>query len=156
MASVQPELWLDGAEAAVAFYIEAFGANVLHRVGDGDDIVVQLAVDDVAFWITSADSGRRRFSPSVIGGTTGRTLLVVDDLDGFFARAANAGATVAEMANEHGWRLGRIIDPLRSRVGDRQATRDLAAVLTTRRGLGRGGNSPLSETAKCCVIERSQ
>jgi len=43
MTSIQPELWVDGASTAVAFYQAAFGANVLHRVGDGDDIVAQLA-----------------------------------------------------------------------------------------------------------------
>jgi PhnB protein len=37
--SIQPELWVDRADAAIAFYEEAFGARVLHRVGEGDDIV---------------------------------------------------------------------------------------------------------------------
>lgn len=112
MTSIQPELWLDSAGAAVAFYTEAFGATVLHRVGDGDDIVAQLAVGDAAFWISSADSARKRFSPNGIGGTTGRTLLVVDEPDALLERAAQAGATViADPADEHGWRLGRIIDP---------------------------------------------
>jgi len=48
----------------------------------------------------------------VIGGATGRTLLVADDQDAMFARAVAAGATaVSEVADEHGWRLGRILDP---------------------------------------------
>lgn len=112
VTSIQPELWLDRAEAAVDFYTEAFGATVLHRVGVGDDIVAQLAIGDVAFWISSANSGSKRFSPRAIGGTTGRTLLIVDNPDGFLERAASAGATViADVANDHGWRLGRIIDP---------------------------------------------
>jgi PhnB protein len=39
-------------------------------------------------------------------------LLVVGDPDDFFARAVRAGATAtAEVADEHGWRVGRIIDP---------------------------------------------
>jgi uncharacterized glyoxalase superfamily protein PhnB len=42
---IQPELWVDQASAAVGFYELAFGAVVLHRVGQGNDIVVQLAVD---------------------------------------------------------------------------------------------------------------
>jgi uncharacterized glyoxalase superfamily protein PhnB len=44
MTSIQPELWVDRAGAAIAFYQEAFGARVMHRVGDGDDIVAQLSV----------------------------------------------------------------------------------------------------------------
>jgi uncharacterized glyoxalase superfamily protein PhnB len=39
MTSIQPELWIDRAGQAVAFYAEAFGARILHMVGEGDDIV---------------------------------------------------------------------------------------------------------------------
>jgi hypothetical protein len=36
----------------------------------------------------------------------------VEDPDAMFAQAVRAGATpAAEMADEHGWRLGRIFDP---------------------------------------------
>ncbi|HEY1920416.1 MAG TPA: VOC family protein [Streptosporangiaceae bacterium] len=112
MADIQPELWLDRAGAAVAFYEAAFGATVLHRVGEGDDIVAQLAVDGAAFWVASADQARKRLSPRAIGGATSRTLLVVSDPDAVFERAVSAGGSVAaEVAEEHGWRLGRIIDP---------------------------------------------
>ena len=52
-------------------YQRAFGANVLHHVGDGDDIVVQLAVGDAAFWVARSDSALKRFSPDKIGGATG-------------------------------------------------------------------------------------
>jgi PhnB protein len=112
VVDIQPELWLDRAGAAVAFYEVAFGATVLHRVGEGDDIVAQLAIGDAAFWVASAGPGLGRFSPQAIGGATSRTLLVVDDPDVVFDRAVRAGATaVAQVASEHGWRVGRIIDP---------------------------------------------
>jgi len=52
MTGIQPELWIDHADAAVTFYQAAFGARVLHRVGEGDDIVAPLAVGDAAFWIS--------------------------------------------------------------------------------------------------------
>ena len=42
MTSIQPELWVDNPRDALAFYQAAFGATVLHRVGQGDDIVAQL------------------------------------------------------------------------------------------------------------------
>ena len=112
MTGIQPELWVDRAGAAVTFYEAAFGARVLLRVGEGDDIVAQLAVDDAVFWVSAASDGGPRFSPPAIGGTTGRTLLVVDDPDAFAARAMAAGASeLAPVADEHGWRLGRIEDP---------------------------------------------
>jgi PhnB protein len=85
---------------------------VLHQAGDGEDIVAQLTVDDAAFWVSAADPGAKRFNPAALGGGTGRTLLVIDDPDGVFARALAAGAVAAApVADEHGWRLGRIIDP---------------------------------------------
>jgi PhnB protein len=82
MTSIQPELWVEGASAAVAFYQTAFDAVVIHRVGHGDDIVAQLAVGTAQFWVTEANSSMQRLGPRAIGGTTGRTLLVVDDPDG--------------------------------------------------------------------------
>jgi PhnB protein len=112
MTGIQPELWIDRPAAAVVFYEAAFGARVLHRVGEGDDIVAQLAVGDAAFWVSSGGAEGPRFSPAAIGGATGRTLLVVDDPDATFAQAVRAGATpVGGMADEHGWRLGRVFDP---------------------------------------------
>jgi PhnB protein len=112
VTSIEPELWIERAAAAVAFYRAAFGATVRHQVGEGDDIVAQLAIGDAAFWVSSGGADGPRFSPQAIGGATGRTLLVVDDPDAMFGRAVAAGASpVAEMADEHSWRLGRIVDP---------------------------------------------
>ncbi len=109
---IQPELWVDRASAAVAFYEAAFGASVLHRVGEGDDIVAQLAVGDAAFWVARADPRMNRFSPNEISGSTGRILLVVDDPDAVYEQAIRAGATPrSPVAEEHGWRLGRTVDP---------------------------------------------
>jgi PhnB protein len=112
MTSIQPELWVERAGAAVAFYQAAFGATVIHRVGEGDDIVAQLGVGDAAFWVTAASSSMKRFSPEAIGGTTGRTLLVVAEPERVVAQAVTAGATESSaVCDEHGWRLGRIVDP---------------------------------------------
>jgi PhnB protein len=112
MTSIQPELWVERASQAVTFYTAAFGARVLHRVGEGDDIVVQLAVGEAAFWVAAAAADRDRLSPRAIGGATSRTLLVTDDPDAVRRRAVEAGATQTSAAGEeHGWRLGRIIDP---------------------------------------------
>ena len=112
MTSIQPELWVERASQAVTFYADAFGARILHRVGEGDDIVAQLAVGEAAFWVAAAASDRGRLSPAAIGGATSRTLLVTDDPDAVLRRAVEAGATqTSAVSEEHGWRLGRIIDP---------------------------------------------
>jgi PhnB protein len=112
VTSIQPELWVDRGAQAVAFYHAAFGATVLHRVGEGEDIVAQLAIGEAAFWVSTAGASGQRVNPKAIGGATGRTLLVVDDPDAAFRQAVSAGATpTAQPGDEHGWRLGRITDP---------------------------------------------
>jgi PhnB protein len=112
MTSIQPELWVDSPNAALAFYEAAFGATVLHRVGDGDDIVAQLGVGDAAFWVAPPSTTMKRLSPRAIDGATSRTLLVVKDPDAVVRSAVAAGATESSpVANDHGWRLGRIVDP---------------------------------------------
>lgn len=110
--SVQPELWVERANAAVAFYQAAFGATVMHQVGDGEDIVAQLSVGGAGFWVAAASSSMNRFSPRAIHGTTSRTLLVVADPEQLLQQAIGAGATeLSPVADEHGWRLGRLVDP---------------------------------------------
>jgi PhnB protein len=112
MTSIEPELWVERPWDALAFYRAAFGASVLHRVGDGDgnDLVAQLAVGEARFWISSASAHRP--SPRMNQGATGRLLLVVDDPDAFVAQARAAGASqLSSVQDEHGWRLGRIEDP---------------------------------------------
>jgi len=112
MTSIQPELWVETPGEAVAFYEAAFGATVLHRVGEGDDIVAQLGVGDAAFWVAASSAAMKRLSPRPLDGGTSRTLLLVEDPDRVVRQAVAAGAAESSpVNNEHGWRLGRIIDP---------------------------------------------
>ena len=68
MTSIQPELWVEHPREALAFYEAAFGAAVVHCVGEDDDIVAQLQVDAAAFWVAPAASEMKRLSPRTIGG----------------------------------------------------------------------------------------
>jgi PhnB protein len=112
MASIQPELWVEQAGKALAFYRDAFSARVVHCVGEGDDIVAQLAVGEALFWVAAAGPDMGRFSPKALGGGTSRTLLVVDDPDATVKMAVDAGAVAkSAVGDEHGWRIGRVVDP---------------------------------------------
>jgi PhnB protein len=52
------------------------------------------------------------FSPESLGGCSVRMLLIVADPAAVCARAVSAGAKqVRPVTDEHGWRLGRILDP---------------------------------------------
>src|SRR6188474_2041265 len=108
MTDIQPELWVDRPSEAVAFYRAAFDATVLHRVGEGDDIVAQLGVGAAAFWVAGTSAAMKRRSPHAVDGSTSRTLLVVDDPDAVVRQAVAAGAMESSpVGDEHGWRLGR-------------------------------------------------
>ena len=110
MTSIEPELWVERPDDATAFYEAAFGATVVHRVGHDDEVVAQLTVDAARFWVSN--TAANRFSPRTLGGATGRLLLVVTDPDATFAEAIQAGGVeLAAPADEHGWRLGRLVDP---------------------------------------------
>jgi PhnB protein len=109
---LQAELWVENPREAVSFYEAGFGATVLHLVGEGDDVLAQLMVEGGAFWVAGTSPALRRLSPLEAGGTTSRTLLVVRDPEDIVRRAVSAGAVeTSPVTDEHGWRLGRIVDP---------------------------------------------
>jgi PhnB protein len=112
---VAPQLSVRRGREAVEFYKAAFGAVERHRVGGTDqhpEVVAELAVGDATFWVADESPEHANFSPETLGGGTVRLLLVVDDPDAAIERAKAAGAReVYPVAEEHGWRLGRVEDP---------------------------------------------
>jgi ribose 5-phosphate isomerase B len=112
---VSAQLSVRGGRAAVDFHTDAFGALEVYRVGGSDEheaVVSQLAVGGSSFWVADESPEHLNFSPESLGGTTARLLLIVEDPDATVARACAAGASeVRAVADEHGWRLGRIEDP---------------------------------------------
>jgi PhnB protein len=112
---VAPQLSVRRGREAVEFYKAAFGAVERHRVGGTDEhpeVVAELAVGDATFWVADESPEHANFSPETLGGGTVRLLLVVDDPDAAIERAKAAGAReVYAVAEEHGWRLGRVEDP---------------------------------------------
>jgi len=111
MTQIVAQLSVRRGPEAVEFYKAAFGAVVDYQVGDSE-IVAQLSVGDATFWVADESPANANFSPETVGGGTVRMLLLVDDPDAAIARAVAAGASeVYPAADEHGWRLGRIVDP---------------------------------------------
>jgi PhnB protein len=101
-----------GAEA-VEFYKSAFDANVLYRIDAPDGAVVaRLSVDGAEFWVADESPEHKNFSPESLGGGTARMVMVVNEPDEAFAKAIAAGAAaVWPVGNQHGWRIGRVVDP---------------------------------------------
>jgi PhnB protein len=109
--SISPWLTIQDVTGALNFYKAAFDAIEKYRLEDpGGGLVVKLSVDGAEFWLSSGDSENTNFQP--LGGGTIRMILIVADPDSFFTRALKAGASeIFPIGEEHGWRLGRIVDP---------------------------------------------
>lgn len=111
--SVAPMLSVRNGGRAVEFYQSAFGALEVFRVEDpGGAVVSRLSVAGAEFWLSDESPEHGNFSPESLGGGSVRMILTVPDPDAVFAKALAAGAReVFAVVEEHGWRLGRVVDP---------------------------------------------
>ena len=110
---VSPMLSVRRGAEAIAFHQKAFGASVVFRL-DGPDggVVATLAIEGAEFWVADESPEHQNFSPETLKGSTTRMVLTIEDPHAMFARTVKAGATVVHpMANDFGWRLGRVLDP---------------------------------------------
>ena len=113
MTSIAPMLSVRRGAQAIEFYKAAFGAGELFRLdSDSGEVVARLSVGPAEFWVADESPEHSNFSPESLGGGTVRMVMIVEDPDAAFERAVAAGATLVwPVANQHGWRLGRIVDP---------------------------------------------
>jgi PhnB protein len=109
--TLAPWLTVRNGQQALHFYQQAFGATVVYRLEDPDaGIVTRLSIEGAEFWLSDGqpDGSRRQ----TLGGGSVRMVLTVGDPDTVFAQALAAGASeVFPVGEEHGWRLGRLVDP---------------------------------------------
>lgn len=111
--SIEPMLLVRRGAQAVEFYQSAFGAIVLYRIDAPDGAVVaQLSVEGAKFWVADESPEHQNFSPETLSGGTVRMVMVVENPDAAFGRAVAAGAkVVSPVAEQYGWRVGRVVDP---------------------------------------------
>ena len=111
--TLAPFLSVRNGAKAVDFYKSAFGAEEIFRHEDPTGAVVSnLAINSHGFWVADESPEYKNFSPETLNGGTVRMILTVEDPDTSFARAIKAGATiVTPVANQYGWRVGRLLDP---------------------------------------------
>ena len=108
--TIAPWLTVKNGEEASRFYRTAFDAVETYRLETPDGLIVRLSVRGAEFWV----SGGSQESPSIkeLGGGLIRMILTVSDPDALFAKALTAGASeVFPVGEDHGWRLGRLVDP---------------------------------------------
>lgn len=113
-----PHLVVDGAAAAIDFYVKAFGATEMIRLPGPGGKLAHAAVQINGFMVMLNDDfpemcDGNSSTPTALGGTPVTMHLTVDDVDSWFERAVNAGATVVMPLEEQFWgdRYGVVRDP---------------------------------------------
>jgi PhnB protein len=110
--SLAPWLSVRNSKSAVEFYQAAFGATEKFRLDSGDGVVARLVVGSSEFWVSDESPEHANFSPESLNGSTARMILTVADPDAVYAQACALGArAVCPMQDDHGWRVGRVLDP---------------------------------------------
>jgi PhnB protein len=111
--SLAPMLSVRHGKRALEFYQVAFGALEVYRMEDPDGAVVaRLSIEGAEFWLSDESPEHGNPSPDSLGGSSARMILTVPDPDAVVASALAAGAQeVFAVAEEHGWRVGRVVDP---------------------------------------------
>ena len=110
-----PYLCCPSAAAAIAFYQKAFGAIELYRISmpGGGVGHAEIKIGGAIIMLADEFPGCGAASPPTLGGTTGSTLIYVEDIDAFAARAIAAGAKVLEPVQDqfYGDRSCKLADP---------------------------------------------
>src|SRR5882672_11679377 len=108
--SIAPWLTVPNGAKAVEFYTSAFSAIETCRLETPDGLIVRLSVDGAELWISVGSDNEDIKIP--LGGETIRMILIVADPQSIFDFAVKAGAKeVFPIGEDHGWRLGRLVDP---------------------------------------------
>jgi PhnB protein len=116
--ALSPHLVVNGAAAAIDFYIKAFDAVELGRVPGPEGKLMHAALRINGFTVLLNDDfpetcGGKSTTPISLGGTPVTMHLTVSDVDAKFQRALDAGATVVAPLADQFWgdRYGVVADP---------------------------------------------
>jgi PhnB protein len=112
---VTPYLCVDGADAAIGFYTEVFGAKERGRIpAPGDKIGhAELQLGDSVIMLSDELPEMDQRSPKSVGGTPVTISVYVEDVDAVFDRGIRAGARpLRPVENQfYGDRAGQFEDP---------------------------------------------
>jgi PhnB protein len=112
---VQPRLVIDQVDAAIAFYREVLGAQLVERFVDARGVVVHAAIRIGVSVVSIAQEMKswQLLGPTAIGGSPVLIHVTLVDPDSVCARAVERGAQVViPIADRpYGKREGRVRDP---------------------------------------------
>ncbi len=113
--SVTPYLVVDDAAKAIEFYKKAFGAEEKFRLPMGDNKIAhaEIKIGDSHVMLADEFPDMGHLSPKARGGTTVSLMVYVDDVDGAFKTALDAGAQQDRAVEDQFWgdRMGSLTDP---------------------------------------------
>ncbi|MFD9609959.1 VOC family protein [Streptomyces sp. NPDC004290] len=112
---VTPYLCVDGAAAAIDFYVAVFGATERMRMPAPDGTIghAELELGNSLIMLADEFPGMNFRSPKAVGGTPVTLHVYVEDVDAVFADALARGAKeLSPVKNEfYGDRTGQFEDP---------------------------------------------
>jgi PhnB protein len=112
---VFPYLRVRGADRAIEYYKQVFGAEERFRISEPSGRVghCELVFGTAVIMVSEEYPELGILGPESVGGASSSIHLHVDDADALIARAAEAGATVLRPPTDapHGERGGAIRDP---------------------------------------------
>lgn len=114
VTSVVPYLTVHDGPAALEFYAEAFGAEVVERYDDGRRLAhATVVIGEAVIMISDEYRDLGAVAPQTLSGATTAIVLKVSDPDTVYARAVGAGATAQRPIVEDGSgaRSGWLVDP---------------------------------------------
>jgi len=112
--TVTPYLVVDGAAAAIAFYVAAFGAVEHHRLVGEDGRIghAELVLGNSRIMLADEYPEANAISPTTRGGTSTSFTFAAPDVEAVFARALALGATEVRPVSDqfYGQRQGTLRD----------------------------------------------
>lgn len=130
MHTITAHVVVRDAARAVDWYTNVLGAEERLRIPtpDGRLMSVELRFGDSTVMLADEFPEMGIVSPQTLGGTYMALHLMVEDVDGVWQRALDAGAEVFRPLQDSFWgeRAGQMIDPFGHRWGLAQHLRDVS------------------------------
>jgi PhnB protein len=110
-----PSLVIDGAGAAIEFYVAVLGTTVRMRMDSPDGKVghAELQLGESVVMLSDEFPEMGFLGPTSVGGTPVMISVYVDDVDAVYQKALGAGATALRAVEDqfYGDRSGQFEDP---------------------------------------------
>lgn len=114
-ATATPYLHVRNLEAALAFYQQAFGAELFYALPgpDGKPVHGEIRIGNSIIMLGEESPEMGAKSPLLVGDVSSSIMLYVDDCDAVFQQALAAGATAMTPPADMFWgdRHGKLADP---------------------------------------------